>query len=174
MDDELLDLVDDNDMVIGTVNRQDYNRMIEENLGYIRASELFILNSQGKIWVPIRTAHKTIAPGGYDYSAAGHVAAGETYLAAVLREAKEEANLDVSEKDIEFVTKMQSDNVKYFRAVFLIRSDNTPKLNPEDFVGGEWFNPEEVLRNLDAGHPEKINFRETVMALQGYLRHPKM
>ena len=77
MDDEILDLVDRDDNVIGTINRMDYDRMVAENLGYLRAVHLFILNSRGQIFVPIRTADKTVAPNGCDYSAGGHVGTGE-------------------------------------------------------------------------------------------------
>lgn len=80
MEDELLDLVNAHDEVIGTINRKEYDQMLQSNSGYIRASELFIINSKGRLWIPVRTAEKKIAPNGYDYSAAGHVGAGDTYL----------------------------------------------------------------------------------------------
>lgn len=169
MDDELLDLADENDTVIGTINRKDYNKLIEEQLGYIRASELFILNSEGKLWVPIRTATKTIAPNGYDYSAAGHVGSGDDYLQTIIREAKEEINLDITAVDLEYIDKMRSDVERYFRSVYLLRSDVTPTFNPHDFVSAQWLTPTELLASVDGGHPAKASLRTTVERLQDYL-----
>jgi isopentenyl-diphosphate delta-isomerase len=169
MDDELLDLVNKNDTVIGTINRKDYDRLLAEDLGYIRAVDLFILNTKGQIYVPVRTAHKTIAPNGYDYSVGGHVESGEDYLATIIRESKEELNLDLKEEDLEFVTKTTSEAIKYIRCIYVYRSDVTPQFNPDDFVSAEWLLPDELIKRIDDGHPAKSNLRETVVILQEYL-----
>lgn len=170
MDDEILDLVDGNDSVIGKINRKDYSKLLAENLGYIRASELFILNDGGKLWIPVRTAKKTIAPNGYDYSAAGHVEAGDSYIDTIIRETKEETNLVVTHDQLEFVAKMKSDDVKYFRSIYLARSNATPEFNTDDFVSAAWLTPAELISNIDNGHPAKSSLRETVITLSEYLR----
>lgn len=54
---EILDLVDDNDKVIGQIKRADAYDLKYET-GHLRASEVFIVNSEGKLWIPVRTAHK--------------------------------------------------------------------------------------------------------------------
>lgn len=48
-----------------------------------------------------RAADKRTWPGFYDISAAGHVDAGEDPVTAVLREAKEEINIDIAVTDIQ-------------------------------------------------------------------------
>ncbi len=169
MDDEILDLVDENDSVVGTINRKNYSELLEQNLGYIRASELFILNDEGKLWIPIRTATKKIAPNGYDYSAAGHVEAGDTYLETIIRETYEEINLTVTESQLDFVAKMRSNDVKYFRSIYLVRSNDTPTFNPEDFVSAKWLTADELIKEIDAGHPAKTSLRESVLVVQRYL-----
>lgn len=169
MDDELLDLVDENDLVIGTINRKNYNKLLEENLGYIRASELFILNNEHKLWIPIRAATKTIAPKGSDYSAAGHVESGTTYIDTIIRETKEEVNLDITKAQVEFVGKMKSEDVKYFRSIYLLRSNITPEYNADDFMSAEWLTPDELIANIDNGHTAKSSLRETVLVLKKYL-----
>lgn len=169
MDDELLDLVDENDKVIGTINRMDYSRLMEEKLGYIRASDLFILNSKGQLYIPVRTASKTIAPNGFDYSAGGHVESGDNYIPAIIREAKEELNINIKQSDLEFIAKTTSVKIRYIRCVYLLRSDETPEFNRDDFVKGEWLYPQEILRKIDEGHPAKSNLGETVVLLKEYL-----
>ncbi len=169
MTDEILDLVDADDNVIGTINRKDSSRLLEENLGYIRASELFMLNDEGKLWIPVRTATKTIAPNGYDYSAAGHVESGDNYIDTIIRETKEEINLDISADQIELVAKMRSDEVKYFRSICLLRSNITPEYNTDDFVGAEWLTPTKLLVDIENGHPAKGSLHESVVMLQAFL-----
>ncbi|MBC7708153.1 NUDIX domain-containing protein [Polaromonas sp.] len=167
--DEILDLVDENDSVIGTIKRSDYKNLLEQNLGYIRASELFIINDDSKIWIPVRTSTKTIAPNGYDYSAAGHVESGDDYTETIIRKTKEEINLDVTEDKLQLVAKMKSDDVRYFRSVYMLRSNVTPSLNPDDFISAEWLTPDEVIHNIDTGHPAKSSLRETILVLKDYL-----
>ncbi len=170
MDDELLDLVDKNDVVIGTINRKDYKNLVEQDLGYIRSSELFIMNDEGKLWTPTRTTSKTIAPNGYDYSAAGHVGAGNDYLETIIRETKEEINLKVSEDDLIYVAKMRSDNERYFRSIYLLHSNDEPVFNPADFVTAEWLLPDEIIKEIDDGHLAKSTLRETIIQLKAYLQ----
>jgi isopentenyldiphosphate isomerase len=169
MDDKLLDLVNKNDEVIGTVNRKDYKQMLADNIGYIRASDLFIMNSKCKLYIPIRTANKTIAPNGFDYSVGGHVGAGDDYMQTIIREAQEELNLDINEQQIELIGKDVSDDIKYIRSIYLLRSDDTPTFNPNDFVSGGWLTPDEIISKIDAGHPAKINLKETIQLLKNYL-----
>jgi isopentenyldiphosphate isomerase len=64
--DELLDLVDSNDEVIGTITAGNFY-MQPVNAGYIRAADAFIQNDEGKLWVPTRSLHKAIAPSGLDF-----------------------------------------------------------------------------------------------------------
>jgi isopentenyldiphosphate isomerase len=170
MDDELLDLVDKDDNVIGTINRMDYGRLVADNLGYIRASQFFLLNSEGKIYIPIRTAHKTIAPNGYDYTAGGHVGAGDSYVQAMIREAEEELSLDLRPDDLELVAKVVEEDIRYINSIYVVRSDQTPSLNPEDFVSGEWLKPADVIAKIDAGHPTKSSLRRAIVLLQEYIQ----
>lgn len=165
MDDELLDLVNERDEIIGTIWRHEYGRLVQEKLGYIRAVELFIQNDAGKLWIPTRTADKRIAPNGLDFSMGGHVAAGETYLTAALRETREELNLDLSAGNLQFIKKFSPGAVAYFRCLYLYKSNVTPSYNPADFVGAAWLSPDEIITLLDAGIAAKISLRETLEAL---------
>ena len=159
MHSELLDLVNKNDEVIGTIDRLDYERMLADNLGYIRASDLFILNSDGKIFVPIRTADKHHAPNGFDYSVGGHVSAGEDYLTAIIREAEEELNIVLAPDDIECIGKDISDKSRYIRSIYLVRSDETPQYNPSDFKSAQWMYPADLVSAIDKGHPTKSSLK---------------
>lgn len=66
--DELLDLVDVNDSVIGQIWRSKSDRLANSQEGYIRAATALIQNSKGELWIPRRTKDKRIAPLGLDSS----------------------------------------------------------------------------------------------------------
>lgn len=163
--DELLDLVNKNDEVIGTILRSNYGDLLEKKLGYIRAVEMFIQNDEGKLWVPIRTAHKKIAPNGLDYSMGGHVGSGESYTESALREIEEELNLKIDPSKLEFVRKFEPGEIPYFRCFYIYRSNESPEYNPHDFVGAEWLYPDEILQKLDRGVPAKTSLRETIQSI---------
>ncbi|HUY53119.1 MAG TPA: NUDIX domain-containing protein [Candidatus Dormibacteraeota bacterium] len=165
MDDELLDLVDSNDKVIGTILRSETEKLTENKLGFIRASDMFIQNDDGKLWIPKRTANKKIAPNGLDYSMGGHVASGETYIESALREIQEELNLTLFENDLIFVKKFGPTVSPYFRNLYIYKSNNAPDYNPEDFVSASWLTPREVIEKIDAGVLAKSTLRETVEVL---------
>lgn len=162
-DKEILDLVNNKDEVIGTIDRNDYDRMVEQDLGYIRSVELLIRNSEGKYWIPTRTSDKRIAPNGLDYSMGGHVDAGEEYIEAALREIREELNLHLKPEDLIFVTKFEPGAIRYFRVVYLYETDETPQYNPADFVKAEWLSIDEIKQRLANGVPAK---RELLMTIQ--------
>lgn len=165
LEDELLDLVDDKDQVIGTILRSEYQNMVDQKLGYIRAVDMFIVNSEGKLWIPKRTANKRIAPNGLDYSVGGHVDSGETYMQALVRETEEELNIKLNPAHLELVKKFAPASTAYFRSVYLYKSDEMPNFNPNDFVSAEWMTPSELLQKLAAGTTAKESIRETVVAI---------
>ena len=160
--DELLDLVNEQDLVIGTLWRSEYERLEAEDLGYIRAVELFIQNENGQLWIPKRTADKRIAPNGLDYSAGGHVSSGETYMQAMLKEINEELNWKLQESDLEFIADIGPDQNRYIRKLFVHRTNREPNYNPEDFVSANWFAIDSLIALLESGAPAKSSLLPTV------------
>lgn len=171
-EDEILDIVDENDEVIGQVHR---DKMGEVGSGYFRASELLIINDEGLLWIPRRQPHKRIAPGGLDFSTGGHVSSGDDYEETLRREVKEELNLDLQEDKLQFLNKFSPvpGYPPYFRAVYLYRSNDVPEYNHEDFSGYEWIDPDALLRKLEAGEPAKQNLAHTIEYLIDYLKSNK-
>lgn len=84
--DELLDIVDENDRVIGQARRAEaYARRLRHRCVFVLARD-----ADGRIFVHRRTASKLVFPAMYDMFVGGVVGAGETYDEAALREAEEE------------------------------------------------------------------------------------
>ncbi|MBW3538013.1 NUDIX domain-containing protein [Candidatus Parcubacteria bacterium] len=160
---ELLDLVDSQDQVIGTITRSKFQAVIANPPGYIRASEAFIMNRQGQLWVPRRTADKTIAPNGLDFSCAEHVQSGETYLEAMMRGFAEELNMLIQAEDLELKQILKPEPKQpMFRAIYVHRSDNVPSYNPEDFTEYRWLHPQEAVELIKAGEAAKPNLAPAI------------
>lgn len=87
--DELVDLVDENDQVIGQVTRA---RMRAENLLH-RCIAVLCCDSAGRVYCHRRSDAKDVFPGLYDVFVGGVVASGESYEAAALREIGEELGI---------------------------------------------------------------------------------
>ena len=136
--------------------------LVLEKLGYIRATDMFIRNSHGEVWIPKRTAHKTIAPNGLDYSCGGHVSSGDGYDDTMVREMEEELNFTPDPARLRFIAKMPPTSTPYFRAIYIYDSDETPQFNPDDFVSAEWMAPKELLELLASGVAAKGSIKETV------------
>lgn len=166
-DDEVLDLVDKNDKVIGTILRTQKIKLTGRNAGYLRAAEILIRNKEGQLWIPRRSMKKAIAPGGLDYSASGHVASGESYLQTAIRETEEELNLKVDLKFLKPLYKFPpiGDEKLFFRTVYIYESDEAPDYNSDDFSGYDWLTPEELLKKLRNGEPAKRSLAETITYL---------
>jgi len=84
--DELLDIVDDDDRVVGQAPRGEaYARRLRHRCVFVQARD-----AHGRIFVHRRTPTKLVFPSMYDMFVGGVVGAGESYDAAALREAEEE------------------------------------------------------------------------------------
>lgn len=148
--DEILDIVSLNDEVIGQEKR---SIIYAKNLSCFRVINGFICNSEKKLWIPRRHPQKKLFPLYLDASVGGHVAAGETYQDAFIRETKEELGLDVSNHSYSTIARLTPHEHKTsaFMWVYIIRSNETPSYNKNDFVGFEWLSPEEIFQKLASG-----------------------
>lgn len=87
---EYLDLVDENDNVIG---KEDRNIIYKNNWNNFRVINIMIFTSDNKILVPKRSTNRRVFPNCFDCSVGGHVDLGETYEQAAYRELEEELGI---------------------------------------------------------------------------------
>lgn len=152
-EDELLDLVDDNDNVIGTQWR---SHVHANNLHHFRVINAFVVNDEGKLWIPRRAPNKRLFPNGLDMSVGGHVEAGEGYEPTFRRETQEELGIDIDTvpwKDLGTLTPHQGANA--FMHVYEIRLNEVPNYNPDDFTEYFWLTPRELIERINAGEYAK-------------------
>jgi isopentenyl-diphosphate delta-isomerase len=162
--DELLDIVNNHDIVVRTELR---SVIYQQKLQHIRAVNAFIINDQGQLWIPRRTAHKALFPLALDSSVGGHVQSGETYDQAFERELEEETGLIL--KDIEcqvkaYLTPLEH-GVSCFMTVYEIKSNQAPVYNPDDFCEYFWLTPTELIQKIESGEPAKSDLIKLVKIL---------
>ncbi len=91
MDEELVDIVNEQNEVIGKSSRKEVHRK-----GHIhRALSVLVLNSKGQILLQKRSANKSVHPLSWDLSTSEHVLAGESYEDAGVRSVKEELGVEL-------------------------------------------------------------------------------
>lgn len=154
MNDELLDIVNKNDEVIGQKLRSE---IYSKKLSNFRVVNAFLMNKDGKLWIPRRTKNKRVFPLCLDASMGGHVSAGETYEQAFARELMEELRIDVNVKPYKHIGNLNPNkhNTSAYMKVYLILTDNTPNYNTNDFIESFWLYPKELLKLIDSGDKSK-------------------
>ena len=154
--DELLDIVDEQDQVIGILPRSvAYERNI---LFSLRAVWLLIKNEDGKFWIPRRVATKKVLPHCLDGSAVGHVSSGETYEQSMIREVAEELNIDIADMDYKFIGKLTpQQGAICFIKIFELNVPNSFVIdyNKEDFSEFFWLTPQEIIQKYKDGEKMK-------------------
>lgn len=150
VEDEILDVVNMNDQVIGNEYRSELYNKCSQNFRVINA---FLKNKNNQLWIPRRTANKLLFPLCLDVSVGGHVRSGEGYREAFYREAEEEINLDLSRIPWKRLGKLTPyiNSVSAFMEVYEIYTENDPEYNPDDFVECFWLKPREILSMISQG-----------------------
>ena len=92
MNEEIFDVVNDRDEVIGQKPRSEIHRL---KLNH-RAVHVLVFNSRGEIFLQKRSMKKDCFPGAWDSSASGHLDSGESYDACAVRELREEIGLELA------------------------------------------------------------------------------
>lgn len=160
-EDELLDAVDENDVVIGTQWRNDVHANDRHNF---RVINVFVINGEGKLWIPRRAPTKRLFPNGLDMSVGGHVEAGEGYEATFRRETMEEIGVDIDTvpwRDLGHLSPYK-DNINAFMHVYEITLNTSPNYNPNDFSEYFWLTPAELIERIDAGEYAKSDLPKLV------------
>src|SRR5436189_1813515 len=86
MKEEIFDVVNERDEVIGQECRSEVHRLGLRH----RAVHVLIFNQRGEVFLQKRSMQKDTFPGAWDSSASGHLDRGEGYDDCALRELQEE------------------------------------------------------------------------------------
>jgi isopentenyl-diphosphate delta-isomerase type 1 len=144
---ELFDVVNANDEVIGRATRGEVHR---RGLMH-RAIHLFVFNSDGQLYLQKRSQTKDKHPGCYDSSASGHQDAGEDADACAVRELREELGIEAG-AELTRLSKIPACAETGWEHVtfYTLQTDATPRPNPREIESGRFFTLAEVLRMIEA------------------------
>ena len=138
---EILEVVDDEDRVIGTERRG----VIHARCLMHRSAQVLLFNTAGDLFLQKRSANKDEFPGLWDSSAAGHLNPGESYHQCALRELEEELGIRHSEKlTLLFKFRASADTGHEHCTVFRCVSDSPVSLQAEEVDEGKWLSPGEM------------------------------
>jgi isopentenyldiphosphate isomerase len=150
MTEEIFDVVNERDEVIGRQSRGEVHR-----LGLMhRAVHILVFNAAGQVFLQKRSMKKDRQRGLWDSSASGHVDSGEDYDACAVRELREEIGLQLSEAPprlFKLAACAETDQEHVW--VYRCRAEGPFALHPDEIERGGWFAPGEVTRWM-AERPE--------------------
>ncbi len=147
-EEEIFDLVDAHDRVIGRVSRSEVHgnpRLIH------RVAHVLVFNRAGKLFLQKRSTRKDVQPGKWDTSVGGHVDSGETYEAAATREMAEE--LGITGTTPRFLYKYLHSNPyeSEYVATYLVSFDGSIQLDPKEIDEGRFWELGEIGESAAKG-----------------------
>jgi len=123
-----------------------------------RAVYAFIIDTRGNVLLQKRSANKKLWPNLWDITVGGHVDSGEFGRQALIREAKEELGLEISDDDIKYLLGSTSINEqgnivnKHFNECYLITKNvdiSEIVLQKEEVEEVKFFSKDELLKRID-------------------------
>ncbi|MCX6901286.1 MAG: NUDIX domain-containing protein [Verrucomicrobia bacterium] len=144
---ELFDVVNANDEVIGQATRGEVHR---RGLMH-RAVHIFVFNSAGQLYLQKRSQTKDKHPGCYDSSASGHHNAGEDADTCACRELREELGIE-ADTNLTRLLKIPACAETGWEHVtfYTLQTDVQPQPNPREIESGRFFTLAEVLQMVEA------------------------
>jgi isopentenyl-diphosphate delta-isomerase type 1 len=149
MSEEIFDIVNEADEVIGQMPRSRVHREGHKH----RAVHVLVFNARGEIFLQKRSMTKDCFPGTWDSSASGHLDSGEDYDACAVRELREELGVVAQAAPVRlFKIPACAETGQEFCWVYRLASEGPFVLHPEEIERGEWFTPARVTELIQR-HP---------------------
>lgn len=148
MQEELFEVIDASGKVVGTERRS----IVHEKGLLHRASDVFVFDKKGRIFIQQRSFKKDIGPGLWDLSTTEHLKQCETFEAAAVRGVREElgvkaVNLEkLGETELHLKYSDAVDNEK--KEVFKCGFKGRIKLDEREVEQGRWILKENLFREI--------------------------
>lgn len=141
--DEIFDVVNERDEVIGQRTRGEVHRLGLRH----RAVHVLVFNGRGELFLQKRSLKKDTFPGTWDSSASGHLDSGEDYDVCAVRELREELgwNADRAPERLFKIVACEQTGQE-FVWVYRLEVEGPFTLHPEEIETGGWYSPEQITR----------------------------
>jgi len=141
--DEIFDIVNERDEVIGQRTRGEVHRLGLRH----RAVHVLVFNRRGEVFLQKRSMNKDTFPGAWDSSVSGHLDQGEEYDACAVRELWEEIGLKPAAPPSRLLRiEACPQTGQEFLWVYRCEAEGPFHLNPAEVEAGAWFSPDEITR----------------------------
>jgi isopentenyl-diphosphate Delta-isomerase len=131
--DEIYDVVDRMDKVIGQATRREIH---QKNLLH-RSIHILVFNSKSELYLQKRSMDKDENPGLWDTFSAGHVDSGETYDDCAHRELWEELGIKAILKPLDKIDACQKTYQEHVQ-VYTCLTNDTIKINLDEISEGKY------------------------------------
>ena len=164
--DELLDLVNKKDEIIGEVWKSEAH---SDPSKIHREVAIVIFDSSGEVLLQKRSSQKEVRPGVWAISAAGHIEKGEDPLIAIKRETYEELGFEV---DPVFHSKLFDVYLNRESRIFWIYyaiMEEKPiiKIDKDEVIDVRWVHPEKLI-NFSKKHKWDVNSKSHKYIMKMY------
>jgi len=141
MSEEIFDVVNEHDEVIGRAPRSEVHAR-----GLLhRAVHVLVFNARGEVFLQKRSMQKDTAQGKWDSSASGHLDSGEDYDTCAVRELREEIGLQLAKAPGRVLrVNACQETGQEFVWVYRCASEGPFTLHPDEIERGDWFAPDKV------------------------------
>ena len=147
MPEEIFDVVNERDEVVGRAARSEVHR---KKLLH-RAVHVLVFNARGDIFLQKRSMAKDTAKGLWDSSSSGHLDSGEDYDPCAVRELHEEIGLELKRPPKRILRiEACAETGNEFVWVYRSKSEGPFTLHPGEIERAEWFAPEFVTKWVNA------------------------
>jgi isopentenyldiphosphate isomerase len=167
--DELVDVVDDTDRVIGQARRQEVRR---QNLWH-RSVYLLVFNSAGQMFVHRRTMTKDVFPGHWDVAVGGVLNVGESYDDGARRELREELGVEGQSIRRLFPLRYEDACNRVMGVVYSCTCDGPFCLQASEIAEGTWIDLDILLDRTqrDPFCPDSLEALRLYLAKLDAVRH---
>jgi isopentenyl-diphosphate Delta-isomerase len=141
--DEIYDVVDKMDQVIGQATRREIH---QKNLLH-RSTHILVFNHQNEVFLQKRSMSKDENPGLWDISSAGHVDSGETYDECAHRELWEELGIKAILKPLEKIEACQKTYHEHVQ-IYTCKTNASININLDEISEGVYLDLEVLKRKI--------------------------
>jgi isopentenyldiphosphate isomerase len=147
MSEEIFDVVDEKDEVVGCAPRGEVHRRGLKH----RAVHILVFNEKGQVFLQKRSMKKDCSPGAWDSSSSGHLDRGEDYDSCAVREVFEEIGVRLARPPIRmFKLDACPATGQEFCWTYRAFHEGPFVLHPDEIEAGQWFERDQVTRWVES------------------------